>query len=58
MRLLHSADLHLKAESPRTLDGLRALLEEAATRHVNLLTLSGDVFHSPEDANRPLNYYS
>lgn len=51
MRVLHSADLHLQDGVERTIDGLDALLTEARERDVEVVTLSGDLFHSQEDAS-------
>lgn len=52
MRILHTADLHLDSEAPETLAALDTLLETATDESVDLLTIAGDIFDSPEDASR------
>lgn len=52
MRILHTADLHLSTNEPATLEALDTILETAADRDVELLTIGGDVFDTPEDASR------
>jgi DNA repair exonuclease SbcCD nuclease subunit len=50
LRILHSSDLHLSEKRPETFEALEALLDEAQDMSVNVLTLSGDIFDSCEDA--------
>lgn len=49
-RILHTSDLHLSAENSERLDGLDHLLQLAARRDVDLMTVAGDLFDSTEDA--------
>lgn len=50
MRILHTADLHLREDDSRTVDALEAVLAAAAENEVDLLTIGGDLFDSPADA--------
>jgi DNA repair exonuclease SbcCD nuclease subunit len=50
IRLLHTSDLHLSRKNKRTLDALQEVLNVAAQNKVNVLTISGDLFDSDEDA--------
>lgn len=50
MRILHTADLHLREDDPATVMGLEELLDVAVSRDVDVLTIAGDVFDTPEDA--------
>lgn len=52
MRILHTADLHLDTDAPETLEALDTLIEKATDEAVELLTIGGDIFDSPEDASR------
>lgn len=52
MKILHSADLHLSTDSPESLETLDTLLDTAHDEVVDLLTIGGDIFDSPEDASR------
>lgn len=52
MRLLHTADLHLREDRPETLEAFARVLEEAASAGVEIVTVGGDVFDSPADATR------
>lgn len=51
-RILHTSDLHLSSGDDERLAGLDHLLEVAERREVDLLTISGDLFDSTEDAER------
>ena len=51
MKILHSADLHLQEKNPETMKTLELLLELAKTHKVDLLTIAGDMFDSPQDAD-------
>ncbi|MEM3871142.1 MAG: metallophosphoesterase [Nitrososphaeria archaeon] len=50
MRIIHSSDLHLSERKPETIDALAEILNLAKDLSVDVLTLSGDIFDSPEDA--------
>jgi DNA repair exonuclease SbcCD nuclease subunit len=52
MRILHTADLHLAFNKPDTVKTLNKLLETAENKGVDILTIGGDIFDSPEDASR------
>ena len=52
MRILHTADLHLAVNKPDTVETLDSLLETADYEGVDILTMGGDIFESPEDASR------
>ncbi len=51
MKLLHTADIHLKADEPRTIAALEAVLDQAARRDVDLVTIAGDLFDTQADAD-------
>lgn len=51
MKILHTADLHLQEKKPETIKSLELILELAKTHEVDLLTISGDMFDSPQDAD-------
>lgn len=51
MKILHTADLHLRTDEEKTVDALRDVLQKAAANDVDLLTIGGDVFDSPGDAD-------
>lgn len=50
LKILHTADVHLHKDDSRTVDALREVLSVAEANDVNLLTIGGDLFDSPEDA--------
>lgn len=50
-KILHSADLHLAKDKPETITALKEILAIAKKEKVELVTLGGDLFHSPSDAN-------
>ena len=50
MKILHTADVHLREDNPRTVEALKQVLAEAEAYDVDLLTIGGDFFDSPEDA--------
>jgi DNA repair exonuclease SbcCD nuclease subunit len=50
IRLLHTSDLHLSRKNERTLEALQEVLNVATQNKVNVLTISGDLFDSEEDA--------
>lgn len=50
MKILHTADVHLRGDDPRTVEALREVLSEAEENDVDLLTIGGDLFDSPQDA--------
>jgi len=51
LRVLHTSDLHLKEKDPRTVDTLQHILDVAKEKRVDIVTIAGDMFDSPEDAN-------
>lgn len=51
MRLLHTADVHLRADRPETVDALDAVLAAADGRDVDLVTVGGDLFDRPADVD-------
>lgn len=50
MRLLHTSDVHLNRKNRRTLEALQEVLDVAKKNNVDVLTISGDLFDSEEDA--------
>jgi len=50
MRILHTADLHLSEDKPKTIAALDELLKLAEEQTVDLMTIGGDLFDSLEDA--------
>lgn len=50
MKILHTADVHLKQNDNRTIDALENVLTKAKEKDVDLLTIGGDLFDSPSDA--------
>lgn len=50
MKILHTADVHLREDDSETVDALQQVLAEAEENDVDLLTIGGDLFDSPEDA--------
>lgn len=52
MRILHTSDLHLDVEKDYTLAALDKLLTKARDKKVDLLTIGGDLFEGPEDADQ------
>lgn len=52
MRILHTSDLHLDVEREYTIAALEELLKEGTDKKIDLLTISGDLFESPEDADQ------
>lgn len=50
MRILHTADLHLKQDDKKTVEALKEVLKEAADQKVDILTIGGDLFDTPADA--------
>lgn len=51
MRILHTADLHLREDAPETLDALDAVLGATAEHDADLLTIGGDLFDRPTDVD-------
>jgi DNA repair exonuclease SbcCD nuclease subunit len=51
MRVLHTADLHLREDDAATINALEELLSKAEEHEVDILTISGDIFHTAKDAN-------
>jgi DNA repair exonuclease SbcCD nuclease subunit len=50
MLILHTSDLHLSEDKPKTIAALDELLRLANERSVDLMTIGGDLFDSAEDA--------
>lgn len=50
MRILHTSDLHLSEERPKTVQALEKILDTGEEHDVDLLTIGGDLFDSEEDA--------
>lgn len=50
MQILHTSDLHLSENKPKTIATLDKLLRLANERSVDLMTIGGDLFDSVEDA--------
>lgn len=50
MKILHTADVHLKADKNRTIRALENVLERAAEEGAALVTIGGDLFDSSGDA--------
>lgn len=51
MLFLHTSDLHLSEERPRTIRALEELLKTGEEYDIDILTIGGDLFHSEEDAD-------
>ena len=51
MLILHTSDLHLRANSVQTLNALKAIIEAAKQNKVDLVTIAGDIYDSPRDAD-------
>lgn len=51
MRVLHTADLHLRSDTPQSLEALDTILDTAERQDVDVLTIGGDMFDGPEHAN-------
>jgi len=50
LKILHTADVHLKRDDPKTVEALKQVLNKAEEVDIDLLTIGGDLFDSPEDA--------
>ncbi|WP_159903667.1 metallophosphoesterase family protein [Salinirussus salinus] len=50
MKILHTADVHLKQDDSETVEALKQVLTKAEELEVDLLTIGGDLFDSSEDA--------
>ena len=55
VKLLHTADLHLNADRPETVEALEVVLAEADRHEVDIVTIAGDLFdtQAAADALRP-----
>lgn len=51
MRILHTSDLHLCSDRPRSVEALEAIIHVATEHKVDLLTIAGDIFDSPAAAS-------
>ena len=52
MRILHTADLHLRAAGDERWQALAAVLDRAESLDVNLVVISGDMFDKSVEAQR------
>ena len=50
MRILHTADVHLREDDPNTVDALEQVIETAEREDVDILSIGGDLFDTPTDA--------
>lgn len=50
--IVHTADVHLRADEPDRLDALEAVLERATAVGADVLTIGGDLFDRPDDVDR------
>ncbi len=48
-RVLHTADVHLRSNSPERRDALESVLEHAERNSFDVVTVGGDLFDAPED---------
>lgn len=51
LRILHTADVHLQVKKPETLETLSLIVKLGKQQKIDLLTIAGDLFDSPKDAN-------
>lgn len=51
MRILHTADCHLREDAPETMDALDAVLGAADEEAADLVTVGGDLFDRPIDVD-------
>jgi len=51
MKILHTADLHLKKDKPEQLDILRWIIDTSNSRDVDHVIIAGDMFESDADAS-------
>lgn len=51
MRLIHTADVHLRRDRPATIEALDAVLAVAEDHSVDLVTIGGDLFDRPADVD-------
>ena len=52
IKLLHTADLHLNSEKLETVNALDEILAIAKQKEVDFITISGDLFDSPLEADK------
>ena len=50
-QILHTADVHLRSDSPERTDALRTCLSIAEEERVDVVTIGGDLFDGPEQAD-------
>ena len=51
MRILHTSDLHMQVGERKHIEALNAILDIAKKNKVDVLTIGGDIFNSPSDAD-------
>lgn len=51
MKILHTADVHLREDDSTTIEALEQVLNKAEDENVDLLTIGGDLFDSAGDAD-------
>src|SRR6056297_76958 len=49
--VVHTADVHLRADAPERLEALEAVLDVAEDRDADVLTIGGDLFDRPDDVD-------
>lgn len=56
MKILHTADVHLQKEKPKTIEAIKLIIELGKKEKIDLMTIGGDFFHKPKDGDelRPL----
>lgn len=50
VKILHTADVHLREDEPKTREALEEVLATASVEDVDVVTIGGDLFDSPADA--------
>jgi DNA repair exonuclease SbcCD nuclease subunit len=50
VKILHTADVHLRQDDSETVEALKQVLNKAEELNVDLLTIGGDLFDTSEDA--------
>lgn len=51
-RILHTADVHLTPDDPERDEALRALLNRAKEKNIDVVTIGGDLFDQPDSMER------
>lgn len=50
MKILHTADLHLRENDPNTVNALEEVITTAEREDIDILSIGGDLFDTPDDA--------